>query len=345
MTMPQTQAESTTKPEIITIGDKTYTVLFPDLVRPLTERERADLKNSILTYGIKNEVVIDKDNGIIDGANRTRIAAELDLPVLPTRMVELSSEEDKRRLALSLNLDRRHLTPEERARLVEARRQRVQKGRCQGKSLRTLADEEGVSHEQIRKDLQPDPGVNPLTPKLASPAPSQSDPEPIGETTMPRATVQGRDGKRYTSRRRKGRLRNAPAKCNIKGLVKPIKELVEQGKVDAHVAERFAAQLDRDRQMQFLAGKDGAAICMALSTWDEERRWIERAACVLPSGTNDAFAAWDAAKASPECRQKVLTRLRHAKDILDGIIARVEALAQHLDALEEQVSSHEARGE
>jgi hypothetical protein len=218
--------------ETITIGEATFTVLFPDLMRPLTERERQELKSSIENYGVKQEVVVDESDGIIDGINRARIVAELGHPTIPTRKVDGLNEEGKRWLCLSLNIARRHLTEEERQQLVEARRQRVKKARKARKSLRTIADEEGVSHEQIRKDLAADSVVNPLTPAgdervcndaPASPAeqpapnaPDQSpftnepEPAPAGDSAAdnPRQkpvenpgpvpeTIKGRDGKSY----------------------------------------------------------------------------------------------------------------------------------------------------
>lgn len=228
--------------ETIKIGETTFTVLFPDLVRPLTESERQELKNSIEKYGVKQEVIVDASDGIIDGIHRVRIVAELGYPTIPTRMVDGLNEEQKRLLCVSLNVARRHLTEQERQQLVEARRQRVKKARRAGKSLRTIADEEGVSHEQIRKDLASDSVVNPLTPaeneqgcndSPASPGeqpapnapeqlPSTHEPEPEptpagdsatdgppqkpveGPGPVPE-TIQGRDGKRYPRRKKASR--------------------------------------------------------------------------------------------------------------------------------------------
>jgi ParB-like chromosome segregation protein Spo0J len=314
-----------TTAETINIGEKTYSLLFPDLVRPLTNREYQDLKDSIAKHHIRNPVLIDEDNGIIDGANRTRIAAELGLPVIPTRIAECANEEEKRELALSLNLDRRHLSPEERAKLVGERRQRVKKARLAGKSLRAIAGEEGISHVQVKKDLESDAGVNQLTLAQNGSKPSVVD---TSESIAPApVTVKGRDGRRYSSRGRGRKAAQNPKKCRIKGLVKSVKELVEQGKVNAYLAEKFAAQFDRDRQQQFIAEKDGDGICTAINAWEVERKWIEGAEQVLSSWHIDKFAAWDTAKVSSECRQQVLARLRHARDTLNDVLAHVESAA------------------
>jgi ParB-like chromosome segregation protein Spo0J len=151
----QQNDEKTALPEIIKFGDDEYTVLFPDLIRPLSQREYQALKNSIRKHGIKAPVVIDKDGGILDGANRARIAAELKSQTLSTRVVDIAEWEKKRELALSLNIDRRSLSQAERQALVDARRQRVRKSRDQGKSLRTIAEEEGSVTFRSRKTWKP----------------------------------------------------------------------------------------------------------------------------------------------------------------------------------------------
>lgn len=70
-------------------------------------------------------------------------------PTIPTRKVDGLNEEQKRCLCVSLNVARRQLTEQERQQLVEARRQRVKEATKAGKSLRTIAEEERVGHEQV----------------------------------------------------------------------------------------------------------------------------------------------------------------------------------------------------
>lgn len=85
-----------TLPESFVFGKKTYRVLFPALLRPLTPREYQDLKNSIRKHGLKSPVLVDEEGGILDGANRARIAAELRFPVLLVRVIGNFSEQKKR---------------------------------------------------------------------------------------------------------------------------------------------------------------------------------------------------------------------------------------------------------
>jgi hypothetical protein len=208
----------TTLPETITIGESAYHVLFPDLVRPLTESEKHELRESIKEHGIMIPVEVDEENGIIDGANRTRIAAELGLEEIPIRTVKYANDEEKRQRALTVNITRRHLAPEEREKLIAARRDRVHKARQTGKSTRQIAEDEGVSQTQVMKDLTVDAGehsCSPETPPVSTSmngaqaasdnhgSPNTAPPAPT-ETSTP-VKVNGRDGKCYASTRNPGK--------------------------------------------------------------------------------------------------------------------------------------------
>lgn len=164
-----------------------FVILFPDLFKPLTESEFDCLVESIRKFGVQNPVLVESysNNGIIDGINRVRAYARLeaegaDLSGLPVSMIEaVMSPEKIEELAISLNIDRRHLSKAEVKEARERRVQRVAELRAEGKSLRAIAEEVGVNEKQVRKDL-------------ASTA-DQSAPE----------TVQGRDGRTYPARREK----------------------------------------------------------------------------------------------------------------------------------------------
>jgi hypothetical protein len=169
----------------ITLGGKEYTVLFPKLFPSLTAEERAGLEDDIRKNGVLVPVVIDEDDGIIDGINRLEIAAKLGLDEVPLDVREGLTSDQKEDLAVSLNEHRRHLTAADRKRLREARVEREAEGRRQGKSLRTIAEEEGVSQEQVRRDTK-EAGVNHVTP------------EPVDGTGL---RVLGKDGKFYPAKR------------------------------------------------------------------------------------------------------------------------------------------------
>lgn len=99
----------------IIFDDTTFTAQFADLLRPMTSEERAYLTESVREDGIKTPILIDETNGLIDGINRLSIAVELDLhPIeVPFKVMAGLSPDEKRRIALSLNTARRHLTGEE----------------------------------------------------------------------------------------------------------------------------------------------------------------------------------------------------------------------------------------
>ena len=98
----------------IQFDGKVYTVLFEYLFPSLTAEERAGLEDDIQKNGVLVPVVVDEDNGIIDGINRLEIAAKLGLDDVPLDMRKGLTAEEKKDLAVSLNEHRRHLTPEDR---------------------------------------------------------------------------------------------------------------------------------------------------------------------------------------------------------------------------------------
>src|SRR5690349_15326101 len=100
----------------ILIGDRPLTLLFPDLLRPLTQGEREYLTDSIQAHGIQVAIKVDEDDGVIDGGHRLSIACELGLPreQIPMELVEGLTLDQKRELALSLNTARRQLSAEDR---------------------------------------------------------------------------------------------------------------------------------------------------------------------------------------------------------------------------------------
>src|ERR1700730_4259722 len=101
---------------IITIGDRTFTILFSDLLRPLQDSERQALENSIRKQGVIVPVVVDEHDGIIDGGNRAQIAGEGGLANVPVDVRRDLTHEQKLELALALNDARRQLTPADRRR-------------------------------------------------------------------------------------------------------------------------------------------------------------------------------------------------------------------------------------
>jgi ParB-like chromosome segregation protein Spo0J len=94
-------------PETISLGTRTYTILFPDLASPLTTKDWAKLRKSIRLRGVVQPVVVDEEDQVIDGRARLHIVAEMKLTNLPCNVSRGLTAEGKRLLALSLNAGRK----------------------------------------------------------------------------------------------------------------------------------------------------------------------------------------------------------------------------------------------
>lgn len=96
----------------------TAPVLF-QFLPPLSPEEYSSLEASIREHGVQVPIVLDENGVVIDGHHRQKIAQELGVHCPRTHVYDLS-EAEKRTLALTLNLDRRNLTREQRRAIVEA---------------------------------------------------------------------------------------------------------------------------------------------------------------------------------------------------------------------------------
>jgi len=104
------------------------------LLPPLSEEEYAALKEDIAKRGVLVPVEYDEDGNILDGHHRVKICEELGIKNWPSIVRIGMSEEEKTEHVLALNLDRRHLTREQRRELVAKLRE-------QGWSLRRIGGE------------------------------------------------------------------------------------------------------------------------------------------------------------------------------------------------------------
>lgn len=143
----------------------THYQLFPRL-EPATE---AALRASIERFGVIVPITLDQHGNILDGHHRKRIAEELGVEC-EVIVHQVRSEDEANEIARTLNMDRRHLSTEDRRRMVEALRP--------NHSLRAIARALGVSAKTIHQDVHSS-GVTQVTPE----------------------TVRGTDGKQYPARR------------------------------------------------------------------------------------------------------------------------------------------------
>ena len=83
----------------------------------LSDDEYTALEKSIVEHGVQVPIIVDEDRAVIDGHHRKEIADRLGIDC-PRRFAMDLTGEQKRTLALSLNLDRRHLSREQKQQLV-----------------------------------------------------------------------------------------------------------------------------------------------------------------------------------------------------------------------------------
>ena len=113
-------------------------------VPPLDAETYEALKADIMQHGIQVPVLVTPDGRVIDGAHRVRIARELGVPC-PMEVVEDKSEADLGLLAISLNVNRRQLSP-------DTRRELVAKMSGEGKSTEEIAEALQVTPRTVKRD-------------------------------------------------------------------------------------------------------------------------------------------------------------------------------------------------
>lgn len=157
------------------------------LLPPLNETELAELAASINEHGVMVPVLVDEDGVVIDGHHRQRIADDLGIDYPVVQRADLS-DADKRTLALSLNLHRRHLTRDQKRAVIAAsltadpelsNRQHAERTGADHKTVGTVRDELESTGEipQSTERTSADGRVRPATqPPRPEPAP---EPAPL----------------------------------------------------------------------------------------------------------------------------------------------------------------------
>lgn len=105
----------------------------------------AALKESIKRWGVLVPVLMDMNGRILDGHHRAKIAEELGIEY-PTNSVAVDGDVDAEAVAITVNVDRRHMPPEQRRAVVAHLR-------SQGHSLRAIAGAVGVSAATVHGDV------------------------------------------------------------------------------------------------------------------------------------------------------------------------------------------------
>lgn len=149
----------TKPPATIKVGNRTFRVLFPDLFRTLTADEYSALSDSIRIHGLQYKVVVDEEDGIVDGINRLTILSRIDdfPPQILNGMLDVVSGktlDQKRELAFTLNDARRHMKPQERkaaAERMEKLKKQAVELRASGATLKAAAEKTGLSLKTVHR--------------------------------------------------------------------------------------------------------------------------------------------------------------------------------------------------
>ena len=161
----------------------TYRLPFRHLFRRHTPAERTGLVTSVTALGVLVRVVTYDSNRwgprcVIDGGTRLKIAAELQR-VVPVHHRGRLDDARAEREAVSLNTDRRQLTPDEVAAYRAQRNADICADRIEGDSFQIIADRFGLTRQTVF-DICEAAGVSRLTPERVTGADGKSYPSASG---------------------------------------------------------------------------------------------------------------------------------------------------------------------
>lgn len=140
---------------------------YSQLVPPLTDTEYLDLKNSIAEHGQYHDIIVNKNNVVLDGHNRLKVLNELHLK--PKVLIKKFDNPQLEQLfVINTNLQRRHLNSWQKGILILKKKpiyEEIAKSNMSlggkfkdGNKLTPLSrvndklgNEVGLSHETIRK--------------------------------------------------------------------------------------------------------------------------------------------------------------------------------------------------
>ena len=134
---------------------------------PLSSEEYQELHESIKAEGVLEPIHVDEEGVVIDGHHRSKIANELGVPC-PVITHDDLSESQKRSLAFTLNLKRRHLNREQRTALaaeslrldpMASNSTHAQRTGMSDKTVKKIREREGIPEprEAIRQYAQEHP--------------------------------------------------------------------------------------------------------------------------------------------------------------------------------------------
>lgn len=146
-------------------------VKYPMMPKVELERIECDMKKN----GFDNRfpIILFQDK-ILDGRNR--YIASSNAEVEPIYVEFEGSQSEAEQLVVRANEDRRHLNQEWMIANRKERVERIAEARANGQSIRTIAENEGVSHTTVKNDI--DAGVKGFTPEKEVPVDNFRNPIP-----------------------------------------------------------------------------------------------------------------------------------------------------------------------
>ncbi len=111
---------------------------------PRTAEEYESLRDNIAQNGVLVPIIVDESGSIIDGHHRHKICEELGITDYPRTILAGLNENEKRKVALELNLHRRHLTTEQKRDLIKQYLVETP-----DKSDRQIAANLGIDHKTV----------------------------------------------------------------------------------------------------------------------------------------------------------------------------------------------------
>jgi hypothetical protein len=146
--------------KIVMVGERKYRLPFIDLI-PFEESQNADLGKAIEQAGkvlvpivCWKERKTSTEDVVVDGAHRVLHASRLEFASIPKIYRSFEDEEEAKAECEAINLERRHLSPNELTPAREKRIKRIAEMRAKGESLRAIAAAENTSETQVRRDLE-----------------------------------------------------------------------------------------------------------------------------------------------------------------------------------------------
>lgn len=219
-------------------------VLFQSMP-PLSPEEYSALEQSIRDNGVQVPIVVDEAGVVIDGHHRQKITQHLGVEC-PSRTVVGKTDAEKRTLALSLNLDRRHLTRDQRRALIAESLKADPQLSDREHAKRTGADHKTVA--AVREPLETRGEIPHASERIDSLGRQQPATKPVKltETTKTETYIDGETGE-VVEAPKPERAKPEPAKPRRR----PLPDAARDAGWDLRKAtERIQRLLDDDRFTQ-----------------------------------------------------------------------------------------------